>query len=140
MPRKREKHLEWANKNRYNSFNSAKGLTYYENYKQIVKWLDGDSYLPPPIEVNLDPVLGCNLNCYFCITQRYTKNAEIKKLPLPYMLKLVDFLTDWGVRGLCLSGGGEPTLHKGLPELVEYASKKLDVAVVTNATFLCEFP
>ena len=106
MPRKREKHLEWSKKSQYNSFNSFKGLTYYKNYKQIIKWLDGDPYLPPPVEVNLDPVKGCNLNCYFCITQSYMKGVKRKLLPLDYMLRLVDFLKDWGVRGLCISGGG----------------------------------
>ena len=124
--------MEWNN--RYNPFNSDKGLTYYENYKQILKWLDGDNYLPPPVEVNLDPVIGCNLNCYFCITQSYMKDAKVEMLPLDYMLRLVDFLAEWGVRGLCISGGGEPTLHPDLPRLIRYAKDKMQVAVVTNAT------
>lgn len=135
--------MEWSSKTKYNSFNSYKGLTYYQNYLYIVKWLDGADYLPPPIEVNLDPVAECNLNCYFCITQRYLRNhreevGEMRKLPLNYMLRLVDFLADWGVRGLCISGGGEPTLHRGLPQLIDYASSKMDVAVVTNATNFVE--
>ncbi len=126
--------MEWSNRAQYNSFNSYKGLTYYENYKQIIKWLDGDKCLPPPIECNLDPVLGCNLSCYFCITQNYMKDVAHEQLPIDYMLRLVDFLAEWGVRGLCISGGGEPTLHTDLPRLIDYAKDKMDVAVVTNAT------
>ncbi|MBA7602030.1 GTP 3',8-cyclase [subsurface metagenome] len=131
--------MEWSTVSKYNSFNSYKGLTYYENYKQIVKWLDGDSYLPAPIECNLDPMAECNLRCYFCITQRYLRNQReevgpMRKLPLSYMLELVDFLAEWGVRGLCISGGGEPTLHPDLPELMNYAKDKMGVAVATNAT------
>jgi len=127
--------MEWGNKTKYNSFNSYKGLTYYENYISIAEWLQGASEnLPPPIECNLDPVRGCNLDCYFCITQGYMKDIKYEKLPLDYMLRLVDFLANWGVRGLCISGGGEPTLHKGLPELIDFATGKMDVAVVTNAT------
>lgn len=134
----RPSQLEWARK--YNSFNSYKGLTYYENYKQIMAWMDGADYLPPPIECNLDPIAECNLNCYFCITQRYLKHhreevGEMRQLPTDYMYRLVDFLAEWGVRGLCISGGGEPTLHKGMWGLPSYAaSKGMDVAVVTNAT------
>lgn len=129
--------MEWSNKSKYNSFNSYKGLTYYENYKNIADWLAGKtSRLNPPIECNLDPFKGCNLNCYFCITQSYMKGVKHEQLPLDYMLKLVDFLADWGVKGLCISGGGEPTLHKGLPQLIDHAIKKMDVAVVTNATNL----
>lgn len=132
--------MEWQSQ--YNSFNSIKGLTYYENYKAIIKWLDGDSYLPPPIECNLDPVAECNLNCYFCITQRYLKHHRedvggMRKLPTDYMLKLVDFLKQWGVKGLCISGGGEPTLHEDLPGVIHRAmGLRMDVALVTNATII----
>jgi len=74
--------MEWSTVSKYNSFNSYKGLTYYENYKQIVKWLDGDSYLPAPIECNLDPMAECNLRCYFCITQRYLRNQREEVGPM----------------------------------------------------------
>ena len=128
--------MEWSRTSKYNPFNSDKGLTYYKHYRKILSWMDGDDYLPPPIECNLDPVMGCNLSCYFCITQGYMKDVEHKQLPLDYMMRLVDFLSDWGVRGLCLSGGGEPTLHKRLPDLISHAKDKMDVAVVTNGTNL----
>jgi len=138
--------VEWSNK--YNSFNSWKGLTYYQNYKAIVDWLNGANYLPPPVECNLDPIAECNLNCYFCITQRYLRThreevGEMRTLPIDYMLRLVDFLAEWGVRGLCISGGGEPTLHKGLPELIHHARELywhkqsgMDICLVTNATIM----
>lgn len=131
--------MEWSSRNQYNSFNSAKGLCYAENYRNILAWMDGKETLDPPVEVNLDPIAECNLSCYFCITQRYLvdKREEVgpmRILPTEYLLRLVDFLADWGVRGLCISGGGEPTLHKGLPEVIFRATDKaMDVAVVTNA-------
>ena len=135
--------MEWSSKSKYNSFNSYKGLTYYENYKAIVDWMNGCDYLPPPVECNLDLVAECNLDCYFCITQRYLRTrreevGEMRTLPADYMLKLVDFLTAWGVRGLCISGGGESTLHKSLPDLILHAKDKMDVAVVTNATLITD--
>lgn len=137
--------VEWSDKNKYNSFNSAKGLTYYENYKQIVAWMEGESTeLPPPIECNLDPVAECNLRCYFCITQRYLRYhreevGEMRQLPRDYMYRLVDFLAQWGVRGLCISGGGEPSLHKGAWGLPSYAkSKGMDVSFVTNGVSISD--
>ena len=133
--------MEWSNK--YNSFNSDKGLTYYQNYKSIMKWMNSTSNeLPPPIECNLDIIAECNLDCYFCITQRYLKThreevGKMRQLPLDYMLKLVDFLSEWGVKGLCISGGGEPSLHKDLPQVIHHArSLWMDVALVTNATVI----
>ena len=126
--------MEW--KQKYNSFNSWKGLTYYSNYKNIQAWMDGGT-LPPPVECNLDPMAECNLDCYFCITQRYLKThreeVSQRKLSKDYMLRLIDFLSEWGVRGLCISGGGEPTLHEDLPEVINYAADRMSVAVVTNA-------
>ncbi len=133
-----DKTIEWDNRSKYNSFNSFKGLAYYEQYKKIVGWLDGKNALPPPIECNLDPFAECNLSCYFCIVQRYIKNnraevGEMRKLPTEYLCRVVDFLFDWGVRGLCLSGGGEPSLHDGTWGLPSYAvDKGLDVSIVTN--------
>ena len=134
--------MEWINK--YNSFNSLKGLSYYENYKAIMRWMDGESYLPPPVECNLDPYAECNLSCYFCIGQRYLKyNREevgkMRQLPVDYMCNLVKFLAEWGVRGLCVSGGGEPSFHKDIPEVIRLAVHNgMDVAFVTNGTHLTD--
>lgn len=129
--------MEWNEKNKFNSFNSFKGLSYYENYKQILKWMDGDPYLPPPIECNLDPYAYCNLNCYFCIVQRYLKyhreEIAMKELPEEYIHRLIDFLADWGVRGLCISGGGEPSLHPKIEWIVAHAVGVMDTSLVTNA-------
>lgn len=134
--------IEWQNK--YNSFNSDKGLTYYQNYLDIMDWFEDDNYLPPPVECNLDPIAECNLNCYFCITQRYLRHkrdevGEMRQLPTRYMLDLVAFLADWGVRGLCISGGGEPSLHKGIPEVIQQGIDcGMDVAIVTNAVSISD--
>ena len=131
---------EWTNS--FSSFNSMKGLSYYSNYKQIVAWMNGAEYLPPPVECNLDPYAECQLECHFCITQRYLRHhreevGEMRKLPRDYMFELVAFLAKWGVRGLCISGGGEPTLHSDMPELMVYARDKgMDVALVTNAVHM----
>lgn len=133
--------MEWSEQNKYSSFNSYKGLTYYEHYKQIVDWLNGNEYLPPPIECNLDPIAECNLSCIFCITQRYlqTNRAEVgkmRKLPLDYMIRLVDFLSDWGVKGLCISGGGDPSLHKGVPKVLNHSG--METSLFTNGVYLSD--
>ncbi len=131
--------MEWSNANQLNSFNSLKGLAYFEHYKKIVAWMDGKGELPPPIECNLDPYAECQLACKFCITQRYLRThreevGEMRKLPTEYMYRLVDFLAGWGVVGLCTSGGGEPMLHKGVPEIIIHAVVKgMKTSLFTNA-------
>ena len=135
--------IEWSDKNKHNSFCSWKGLCYYEHYKKIVDWLDkGSSELPPPIEINIDPVGECNLRCFFCTVQDYLKHhreelGEIRQLPTEYMHQLVDFLAQWDVRGLCISGGGEPSLHRGAWELPRHAvDKGMEASFVTNGVIM----
>lgn len=131
--------MEWSPASKYNSFNSLKGLLYFENYKKIMAWMRRETnYLPPPVECNLDPIAECNAQCYFCITQRYLRNnreevGSMRMLPEIYMYELVDFLSTWGVKGLCISGGGEPSLNRNVHGLPLYAALKgMDVAFVTN--------
>ena len=139
---KAQLNMEWSEDAKYNSFNSMKGLVYYEHYQKILDWLDGNSYLPPPVECNLDPFAACNLSCHFCITQRYLRTnpeevGNMRSLPPEYMVHLVDFLSSWGVRGLCISGGGEPTLHPGVPEVLRYAqSRNMKTSIFTNGTYM----
>jgi MoaA/NifB/PqqE/SkfB family radical SAM enzyme len=59
--------------------------------------------------------------------------GEMRKLPTDYCLKLVDFLADWGT-SLCISGGGDPSLHDGIPKVLNYAKEKgVQTSFVTNA-------
>lgn len=133
---------EWAKAHELNSFNSMKGLSYYEHYKKTLAWLDNKGTLPPPIECNLDPYAECNARCYFCIGQRYLRThreevGEMRKLPEEYMYKLVDFISYWGVKGLCVSGGGDASLYQPVYRVLPYAkSKGMDVSFVTNGWYL----
>lgn len=137
--------IEWDSNNKFNSFNSSKGLTYYEHYKKIVSWLNRKTdYLPAPVEVALDPNANCNNKCYFCVNQRYLRHhpddaGHMRSLPADYLHRLVSFMADWGARGICISGGGEPTLLKAthsLPSLIHL--RGMDSAFATNLTVMTE--
>ena len=58
----KEKKQEWSDKSKYNSFNSYKGLTYFNShYLPIVVWWNGKTNnLPAPIELSLDSAHSCN--------------------------------------------------------------------------------
>ena len=134
-----EQHLmvEWSNK--YNPMNSDKGLTYYEGYKKIVGWFNGENELPPPIEASLDPVNACNNQCYYCNSQRYLREnpTKIKMWDKEYMTELLTELSNEGVRGFCWGGGGESTLNPNLAEMTRYGvSLGMEAAIVTNAVNL----
>jgi MoaA/NifB/PqqE/SkfB family radical SAM enzyme len=124
--------LEWSNKNIFNPFNSYKGLLYGDWYRAILK---GDFL--PPIEASLDPIHQCNLLCEHCNAHRYLTDGNLKynRMPDQHLLKLVEFLGDWGVKAICFGGGGEPTLHTKLPEAIILTRKVgMEASVATNGT------
>jgi pyruvate-formate lyase-activating enzyme len=126
---------QWHSK--YNSFNGDKGLTYYEHYKAIMEWMNGKTgYLPPPIEGAIDPYAECNLRCEFCVGQRYLREhreeVSMRILPTKYTLKLINFMRDWGVHGVCFSGGGEPTLHPDFDKMIDCTTEGMEAAFASN--------
>ena len=136
---------EWSNKSQYNSFNSYKGLAWYDShYKGIAKWFES-AELPPPIELSLDPAHLCNFNCTHCNAQRYLVHnpeevpADKKIMTLEHLRKLIDFASAWGVRGVCIGGGGEPLMNKNVWHLPSYiAQKGMKSSFATNGSLINE--
>lgn len=131
--------MEWEDRNKYNSFNSVKGLAYYEHYQKIMAWMDGDGELPPPIEASLDPTMRCNNDCYYCNSQRYLREDPLHIPPLSWkeQYALITRLAEWGVKGLCFGGGGESTLNTEVSAMLKLANDKgLQTSIITNGTML----
>jgi len=130
--------MEWLKRNKYNSFNSYKGLTYYENYKKILKWLDGDGELPPPIEASLDPISACNQRCYYCNSQRYLP-AKMK-WGKEYIKNTIDYLASWGVKAFCWGGGGEALLNENIKGMTEYGTGLgMECSIITNGVRMNDY-
>lgn len=56
-----------------------------------------------------------------------------KIMAIKDLLALINDLADWGVKGICFAGGGEPTLHPSLEEAIKLCTQKgLDSAIITN--------
>ena len=139
--------IEWSDKSRYNSFNSSKGLIWFDShYVPIAEWFQGKRKdLPPPIEMALDPSHLCNFKCKHCNAQRYlTINpdevpADRKLMTKEHLEKLLDFCADWGVKGVCLGGGGEPLMNKNSWTLPSYiTSKGMKSSIITNGSLINE--
>ena len=137
---------EWSVKSKYNSFNSYKGLTYFStHYQPIAKWFKGEGKLPAPIELSLDPGHMCNFGCAHCNAQRYLvinphEVPEDKRLmSKEHLKKLIDFMADWGVRGVCIGGGGEPLMNKAVWDLPSYIKTKgMKSSFATNGSLINE--
>lgn len=133
--------IEWKQENKYNSFNSYKGLTYYGHYKQIVAWLGGNGDLPAPIEASLDPFSGCNNQCYYCNSQRYLREnpQRVPRWGRDYMEDLLIDLATMGVKGFCWGGGGEATLNPRIPEMTRFGvDLGMECSIITNAVSLSD--
>ncbi len=139
---------EWSVKSKYNSFNSYKGLMYIDShYKPIAKWWKGEpgAKLPAPVELSLDPGHLCNFKCGHCNAQRYLaihpdQVPEDKKLMTKEHLKrLIDFCADWGVKAVCIGGGGEPLMNKNIWDMPSYiVSKGMKCSFATNGSLINE--
>jgi MoaA/NifB/PqqE/SkfB family radical SAM enzyme len=116
---------EW--KEQYNPFNSMKGLAYLQWYQAIL-----DGKFLPPVEVSVDPVNDCQLNCFWC-NGRDVKDRKTM-MSNKHLLDLVVFFHKWGVKAICFAGGGEPTLHPALGEA--FSISTLPTAIITNGLFL----
>ncbi len=123
--------MEWSNQNRFNSFNTWKGLTYMEHYRRIVDAVRDNDPLPVPIEARIDCTLACNLNCEWCNSRRYRGKGHI--LTPEHVHRVLDFLASWGVRSILWAGGGEPCTHPAMADfLSDTVVKGMDTAMLTN--------
>ena len=119
---------EWDDK--YNSFNSDKGFAYLQWYEAIL----AGKFLPP-IEASVDPVNNCNLDCIWC-NGKEPKSRRVM-MTREHLLELVAFFKAWGVKAMCVAGGGEPTMHPALGEAFRAAGQiGLPIALITNGLFI----
>lgn len=120
---------EWAQKDKFNSFNSWKGLLYADWYKAIAK----GEFLPP-IEASFDSIHTCNLACQHCNAHQIMTRD---RMPDDHMINLLHFLGEWGVLAVCFGGGGEPLLHTKLHDaIMEAHNLGMKTSIITNGTLM----
>jgi len=68
--------------------------------------------------------VGCNFSCAFCHNPELVDPEKIKKQPIISEKEFFEFLTNRKgmLEGVCITGG-EPTLHKDLPEFIKKIKK-----------------
>lgn len=100
---------------------------------RVYQWLKGKNIYPIYIEIGLYG--GCNHRCIFCAFDFFKYRPDI--LDETYLKKFILEASEKGVKAILYSGEGEPLLHKGTVEMVNFTKKAgIDVALVTNGTLL----
>lgn len=98
--------------------------------------------LAAPVHIRIKPINRCNHNCWYCAyrVDNLALGEEMDvgaTLPLDTMFGIVEDIIDMKVRAVTFSGGGEPLLYKGLPEVVRRLSAAgVKVATLTNGANL----
>ncbi len=94
--------------------------------------------MPAPRTAIVYPTYVCNQDCLWCEYNYENTSRETKSImPKESLFKLIDDLRTLGVQGVEFCGGGEPTLHPNLAELVrDMKSKGTSVGLLTNGTKL----
>ena len=83
---------------------------------------------------HMSPANPCNLTCSFCC---FANRAMKEMLTVEQMKSAIDQFVALGATGMEFTGGGEPTLHPKLDEVIEYAyNKGLKIGICTNGSRL----
>ncbi len=94
--------------------------------------------------IDLTPFKTCSFDCIFCQLGRTTRLTTDRSQYIPLKQVLAE-LDDWKKSDgtadiITLAGSGEPTLHSGFGEIIQYArSLGFPVALLTNGSLL-HFP
>lgn len=92
--------------------------------------------IPAPVLVTIDPIHRCNLNCTWCNSNE-TIDRSGEQLTPRDVAALPPALAQWGVKAVCIAGGGEPLLHPTCSELIKgLVGQGIEVGVVTNGILL----
>lgn len=96
----------------------------------VVKHLSGKKY---PLVLMLEPLLRCNLACAGCGKIDYPDPILNQRLSFQQCMDAID---ECGAPAVSIAGG-EPLLHREMPEIVKgYIAKKKFVILCTNALLL----
>jgi pyruvate-formate lyase-activating enzyme len=118
-----------------NAFDGSKVLYHVAYWSQMEAGV-----IPPPVLATVDPIGACNLKCEWCNGKTAMERAP-GKLSDEQIDALPGALAEWGVRAVCIAGGGEPTMHPRLGRLIEgFRRRNVQVGVVTNGTMLGRVP
>lgn len=98
-----------------------------------IKCLDDNKHVKP-IHVQLNPTNRCNFNCDYCSCSERERQQE---LDLAFNIEIMSWFKHLGCKSVTITGGGEPTLHKNIDDLLlSIKMSGIKIGLVTNGTRL----
>lgn len=115
--------------------------TYYFNVQETFQsTLQGEGYFSGRV-ADFIRLYGCPVGCFFCDTGYSLPDGDYYKKKLPKNVRSVeDLLAETKSKFIVISGG-EPFIHKQLPELCRYLIKNgKDVSIETSGSYWKDVP
>ena len=102
--------------------------------KQLHCWKENINHFPITAEINLTNI--CNYKCPDCIASYYNSQSGNKDiLETNKVLELINELKECDIKGVLLSGGGEPLLHPNIKKIVKHILLSgIDLGIITNGS------
>ena len=115
-----------------------KPLWYRERIELVLR---GKYYAVAPVNLELVPSLDCNYLCPHCTYNGWKKRTAAqqgqRQASYSDLLRLLDRIEAAGVRGVTVTGGGEPLANAKTIRALEYAAgKTFAVGLFTNGSLL----
>ncbi len=110
---------------------TSTGIKFWRHQQQMLEYKAGGH--SSIISTHISPEGACNLKCPYCsVTYRDTHSRIELEVIKDYVIKL----KSRGLKGVILTGGGEPTAYPKFNELVQWLKydQELSVALITNGT------
>lgn len=103
--------------------------------ERVAQWLGGNKLEVYPIYIEISPSGACNHRCTFCAVDYIGYKPNI--LSMESLKSAISIMAKQQVRSIMFAGEGEPLLHKGLAQIINYTkSVGIDVAITTNGTLM----
>lgn len=97
---------------------------------RLVQWSLGRIRAINPITIELHLSNICNNKCLYCSMD---KIKDKKMLSYSEVKQAIDFIKAINILSICLTGGGEPTLHPNFIDTIKYIfQKELEIGIITN--------
>jgi len=110
----------------------------YSPYKILLhsgvdRWIKGINVTEPyPITIELHLTNKCDLNCKYCYYKGY-REKNLVDLPFNIIKNLIVSMNLSCIKGLIISGGGEPLSHKDIKKILLLMKKNnIKVGLITN--------
>jgi len=111
--------------------------SFLSQYKIVKPFFDKQK----PITIEVHPAYQCNYNCEWCIDKELKElganKDSVSMLSEDGVVSIIDSCIKMGVKGIIISGGGEPTLNKNTELLVRLANEAdIVIGMFTNGSLL----